>query len=243
MLRLFVIIVPLLLTVGATVLALKLPREGQYIQKATTGAIAVGLLFSGITCWQTRTSRVNTSTQATNANCEAQNKQQEQQIASLNNEIAELKAQLPGPTSKTDPSEPANSAPKRGEGATLTPASTGQAVPVGQRVFWTQDTDKQSKGAYAFVRFKTYAAIDVPGFVAICEHPCSAVAGQAGDSSQGIALVGASGGNVAAFVFRKPRPMPLGTTGYITLRSLDKGGVKVTTFRTLQPSEMPADLR
>jgi hypothetical protein len=47
----FVLAIPFLVTVGATVLALKLPHERHY-WKFVFGAIAVGLLFSGIAYWQ-----------------------------------------------------------------------------------------------------------------------------------------------------------------------------------------------
>lgn len=47
----FVIAIPLFVTVGATVIALKLPQERHY-RKFVIAAIAVGLLFSIITFWQ-----------------------------------------------------------------------------------------------------------------------------------------------------------------------------------------------
>lgn len=251
--RFLIILLPLILTVGATILALRIPHEGSYIQKAVTGAIVVGLFFSGITWWiQPGANKQNaandaytiaTSAKPASADCKTQSKLQEQQIESLNEQLAELKAGMEVSAPKAGAADAATIGPKASEGAGIASASVQQSTPLGQRVFWTQDRDNQSKGAYAYVRFKTYASIDAPGFVAICERPCSAVAGQADPASQGTPLVGATERNVAAFVFTKPKPMPLGTTGYITLRSLDKGPVKVTSFRLLQPSEMPADLR
>jgi len=47
----FVVAIPFLVTVGATVLALKLPHERHY-WKFVAGAVVIGLAFSGLAYWQ-----------------------------------------------------------------------------------------------------------------------------------------------------------------------------------------------
>ena len=47
----FVVAIPFLVTVGATVLALKLPHERHY-RKLVAGAVVIGLAFSGFAYWQ-----------------------------------------------------------------------------------------------------------------------------------------------------------------------------------------------
>jgi hypothetical protein len=100
----FVIAVPFLVAVGATLLALKVPDQRHY-WKFVTGAILVGLAFSILTYWQQvrvarqaaddRGSAIQQTAKETTANVTAAvGSQFESTISSLTTQIAYLKGQL-----------------------------------------------------------------------------------------------------------------------------------------------------
>jgi hypothetical protein len=112
----FVIAVPLLVTVGATVLALKLPHERHY-WKFVAGAIVLGLVFSGLTYWQQirvanqaisdRNGAIDetakkTAKQTTDNVAAAIGGQYRDLVKSLTTQVGDLKAQLAAQGRKVD---------------------------------------------------------------------------------------------------------------------------------------------
>lgn len=245
MFGLIILVLTLLFAVGATVLALKLPPHLEQ-WRFITGGIAAGLLLSTIFYWQQLRATNRALEERDNAVAEASNhvvdettqrvtaevgRRYQQQIRSLTKQVSDLESQLPNPTTK------------------LSVVGGTSALPAGKtsgagatNIFWIQNSENLGKGA-AEVQFRIYAPLNIPAFVAICDHPCRAVGGQAGAGSEGFPLVGSSDRDVAGFLFKKPRPMPAGTEGTVTLQSSDRGPIQVTAFRILRESEVPADLK
>lgn len=239
MFRLFVIAAPLLLTVGATMAAFKLPLKGAAEERLRTlmrGAIAVGLIFSGLALWQqiaiadqnARDRDIAAERAATDAAdkvSQGLKQDYEQKIRALNAQIGGLRAQLgnSGGASLAGPSgdNPAN-----------------QTKP--GKLYWEQE----DSGAFdsIVIRFKTSEAVNIPAFVAICDGPCRATRAQAGAGSEGTELTGIGSKNVAGYIFKKPRPMPAGSDGYIILQTAGKG-TTVTDFRILRETEIPEGLK
>lgn len=253
MFGLIILVVTLLAAGGAAYLALKLPPD--YIQqwKLLTGGILVGLLFGTIFYWQqmratTRAIQERDAAiedvsnrvvpETTQRVTDEVSKRYEQQIKSLTKQVGDLESQLPNQGMALNVAGDKN-APAANTGAASTAARQADGTP---NIFWIQSNQDVGKGA-AEVQFRIYGALNVPAFVAICDHPCRAVGGQAGTGSEGIPLIGATDRDVAAFIFRKPRPMPAGTEGAVRIQSSDRGPVQVTAFRILRESEVPADLR
>lgn len=111
-----VVAIPFLVTVGATVLALKLPHERHY-WKFVWGAIALGVVFSGLTYWQqTRAMRQaaayrdtaikDTAKQVakdtTETITQALGEQYTGIIGSLTSQVGDLKGQLASQGKKVD---------------------------------------------------------------------------------------------------------------------------------------------
>ena len=88
------------------------------------------------------------------------------------------------------------------------------------------------------VRFKIYGPLNIPAFLAICDRPCRATHGEIGSGSEGTQVIGTTN-KMAGYVFSKPRSIPAGTEGYVMLQ----GGGKITEFRILADSEIPAAMR
>ena len=120
-------------------------------------------------------------------------------------------------------------------------AGNGQGVKL-PKLYWAQDNYAREDGSTggSVVRFKVYGPLDVPAFVAICDRPCRASRGAMGTGSEGTQLVGNGSKNVAGFIFKKPRPIAAGSEGYIII---EPGTAKVTEFRILGETEIPAGLR
>lgn len=112
----FVIAIPFLLAVGATVLTLRLPHEKHY-WKFVWGAVGIGLLFSGITYWQQaraasqaiadRNTAINetakkTARQTTDDVKDALGKQYQDMVSSLTQQNTELKSQIVGEGKKVE---------------------------------------------------------------------------------------------------------------------------------------------
>ncbi len=112
----FVVAIPFLVAVGATVLALKLPHERHY-WKFVWGAIALGVVFSGLTYWQqTRVMRQaaadrdtaikETAKQVAKDTTETITKALGEQyagiIGSLTSQVGDLKGQLVSQGKKVD---------------------------------------------------------------------------------------------------------------------------------------------
>lgn len=257
MLGFLILVLTLLAAGGATFLALQLPPA--YIQqwKLISGGILVGLLFGTIFYWQ-QMRAVNRAAQereaaieeasnravyeTTQRVTEEMSKRYEPKIQSLTKQVANLESQLPNQgmnlnvvgdstaaANKTGPAGAPNSNAAKQAGST-------------PNIFWIQSDDNVGKGA-AVVQFRIYGPLNVPAFVAICDHPCRAVSGQAGPGSEGFPVIGSTNRDVAGFIFKKPKPMPAGTEGTVRIESSDRESVQVTTFRILRESEVPADLR
>ena len=251
MFGLFIIVLTLLAAAGATVLALRLP-EHLYYWRFITGGIAVGLLLGAIfyvqqmravhSALEDRDRAVaDASTRAAYETTQRVTgeirKRYEQQVTSLTKQVADLTAQLPTQAAKLDVAGSSN--PAAGNQSVGAAANSGSGTP---GIFWIQAEESAGRGS-AEVQFRIYGPLNVPAFVAICDRPCRAIGGQAGAGSEGIALAGSADREVAGFLFKKPRPMPAGTEGTVTLASSDRGALRVTSFRILRESEIPAGLK
>ena len=248
MFGLIILVITLLIAVGAVVLALLARRFPAPIQywKFIVGAIAVGLLLSTILYWQQMRSLTVAVDDRDRAIAEAYNRavsetaqrvtqeigqRNEKQITSLTKQVADLEAQLPNQGNRSDLVGGHTAPGSKAAGASGTPG-----------IFWIQANETLGKGS-AEVQFRIYGPLSVPAFIAVCDHPCRAVGGQAGAGSEGIALVGSADREVAGFVFKKPKPMPAGTEGTITLQSASREPLTVTAFRILREAEVPANLK
>lgn len=246
MFGLVILFLTLLAAGGAAYLALQLPPDVLQQWKLLTGGILVGVLFGTVLYWQQMHALNRAAEEREAAVADASNraasdatrqasddvtKRYKQQVEALTKKIADLEAKFPNQDAKlsvvADPGASPNTAKQ--------PAS-------GSSIFWIQSDDNVGKGA-ANVQFRIYAPLNVPAFVAICDHPCRAVGGQAGAGSEGFPVIGSTDRDVAGFIFKKPKPMPAGTEGVIRIQSSDRGPVEVTAFRILRESEVPADLR
>jgi hypothetical protein len=229
MLRLLITLIPLLIAVGCTFAALKLQLPGSEEDRATkllVGAFAVGIVCSLIIWWQ-QASLIDQAAEARQAAAnnkasqawgDVQTKSYEDKISALNTEVNTLRAQLSKqsaapqlPTADTTVKQQSSSLPK---------------------IYWTLQNIGSGQIA---VKFKVYGALNIPAFVAICDHPCKAISGQIGTGSEGTSVVGATS-NIAGYVFRKPRPIPAGTEGYVIV---EPASAAVTQFKILAESEIP----
>ena len=245
MFGLIILVITLLIAAGAVFLALQLPAQLQR-WKFINGAIAVGLLLSAILYWQQMrelTSAIQDRDRAVAAATDRASaetaqrvtqevgKRYEQQIASLTKQVADLEAQSPNQANRPDIVGSSTAPGNKAAGANGTPG-----------IFWIQADDSLGKGS-AEVQFRIYGQLAVPAFIAVCDRPCRAIGGQAGAGSEGIALAGSADRDVAGFLFKKPKPMPAGTEGTITLQSSGREPLRVTAFRILRDSEVPANLK
>lgn len=233
MLRLLITIIPLLVAVGCTFAALKLPLPGSDEDrgaKLLAGSFAVGVVFSLIFWWQQAsfTDQVAEARQAAANNKAAQEwgdvqtKAYEEKISSLNAEINGLRAQL-----------------SKQSGALQAPATTAVIKEQNSdlpQIYWTSQGIGSGQTA---VKFKVYGPVNIPAFVAICDRPCRTISGQIGVGSEGTPVVGATS-NIAGYVFKKPRPIPAGTEGYVIV---EPSTASVTQFKILRDSEIPEAMR
>ena len=104
------------------------------------------------------------------------------------------------------------------------------------KIYWTAQGIGSGQTA---VKFKVYGPLNIPAFVAICDHPCRAISGQIGVGSEGTTVVGATS-NIAGYVFKKPRPIPAGTEGYVIV---EPSTAAITQFKILGDSEIPEAMR
>jgi hypothetical protein len=233
MFRLLVVLLPLLLAVGCTVLAMKMSEEAPKEDLATRlliGAFALGAVCSVLTWWQqskmadqVEAARRSVISQADKANWDkAESKGYEDKIHTLTAEVENLRAQL---TKQSQGGQPAF--------ASTTASKQGSQSP---KLYWTQENIGAGQSA---VRFKLYAGVDIPGFAAICDRPCRAIAGQIGDAKEGMQVVGATS-NIAGYIFKKPRPVAAGTQGYVII---EPSSADVTQFKVLEDSEIPAGMK
>ena len=235
MFRFIVIVAPLLLTVGATAAALLLPLWGNAKDRFRTllpGAIGVGLVFSGLAWWQ--------------QNMVADQNDHDRQVAvqaasadaagKVNDTLkGEYEARIRSLTSQL-------LAARSGSGVQpqMVQLSNSNVGPKPPKIFWEQQDFGSDS---AIVHFKLYAPLSLPGFVAICDGPCKATRAQAGNDSEGIQVIGDNNRDVAGWVFKRPRPMPAGTEGYIVLQGGGKAVPKVTEFRVLRELEIPTGVK
>lgn len=251
-----ILVLTLLAAGGAMFLALKLPPD--YIQqwKLVTGGILVGLLFGTIFYWQQMRTANRAAQERDAAIADASNrvvyettqrvtnevsKRYEPQIKALTKQVADLESQLPNQGTKLNVVGDNNPSAANTGAAAPNSAAAKQAGGT-PNIFWIQSNEDAGKGA-AEVQFRIYGALNIPAFVAICDHPCRAVSGQAGAGSEGFPVIGSTDRDVAGFIFKKPKPMPAGTEGTVRIQSSDRGPIQVTAFRILRESEVPADLR
>ena len=232
MLALFVILIPLLVAISVTAMALNLklsgPAEDRFA-KVMTLACVIGVLCSALTYVQQRRVAAQLSQSRLAAEDQAaakvygkgEAKQYENQISALNAQVTSLQQQVF----------------KLGGGAQTSKASVPVKAQSEQlpKIYWT--VEDEGGGAVA-VRFKIYGPLNIPAFLAICDRPCRATHGEIGSGSEGTQVIGTTN-KMAGYVFSKPRPIPAGTEGYLVLQ----GGGKVTDFRVLENSEIPEGMR
>lgn len=233
MFRVFVIILPVLLALGVTYASWMIAIEGsdaQRLRKIMVGALVLGVLVS-LLIWRQQSDQDDELNQMRNAAATAAAqaaqtpdfKQYDEKITALNAQVASLQAQLADKPEGTNPSVAA--------------VSIKEQSKVLPKIYWTQADEA---GGTTAVRFKIYGPLNIPAFVAICDRPCRATHGEIGSGSEGEQVVGATGGKVAGYVFSKPRPIQAGTEGFVIV---EPGSAKVTEFRVLSDSEIPAFLR
>ncbi len=226
MLRLFVIVMPLLVAVGATYFALRMPPTGtseQRFVKSMIGASVVGILLSVVTLQHERSMAVQLGEARQQAATKAKGdvNQYERQISALTAQVASLQEQQTKPAPAARPADIS--------------ATVKVQSPKLPKIYWTEQN--QGPGEVA-VRFKIYGPLNIPAFIAICENPCRATHGEIGAGSEGTELVGTTN-KMAGYIFRKPRPVPAGTEGYLLLHA----NGKVSEFRILDESEIPDNLK
>jgi hypothetical protein len=233
MLRLFITVAPLLVAVGCTFAALKLRLPGSDEDRAAkllAGSFAVGVVFSLMIWWQ-QASLVDQAAEARQAAAnnkasqawgDVQTKSYQEKITALNAEVNSLRAQLS----------------KRSEGSQVpvTDSAIKQQSSTLPKIYWTVQNIGSGQAA---VKFKVYGPLNIPAFVAICDHPCRAISGQIGTGSEGTPVVGATS-NIAGYVFKKPRPIPAGTDGFVIV---EPASAAVTQFKILGETEIPEAMR
>lgn len=238
MFGLVVLVITFLAAVGATVVSLQFQYELRN-WKFVTGAIAFGLLLGAILYWQQMHVAKLAIRDRDNAVAEAYKvedvgRKYEEQARTLTNQVVSLEGQISAQSKRL------NELQGTSEAVSDSSQQQNNGLP---SIYWVQDSDTPDNGRTAHVRFRIYGPLNLPAFIAICEHPCKTVGGQAGSGSSGVPLSGSSQRNVAGFIFSKPKPMITGTTGTVTVESTDKEPVKVTDFRILRESEVPENLK
>ena len=232
MLPLFAILLPLLVAIGVTAMALNLklsgPAEDRFA-KVMTLACVIGVLCSALTYVQQRrfAAQLNQSRQAAQDQASAkifgkgEATQRENQIIGLNAQVTSLQQQVfkLGGSAQTSKAS----------------ASVKQRTEQLPKIYWTVEDEGPGQVA---VRFKIYGPLNIPAFLAICDHPCRATHGEIGSGSEGTQVIGTTN-KMAGYVFSKPRHIPAGTEGYV----LVQGGSKITDFRILADSEIPEGMR
>jgi hypothetical protein len=231
MLRLLVVAFPILIAVGATFAALRITlpwSSEERFKKLMTASFMIGLLCSLITYSQLRPASPPPTPQEEQKQKAATEAAQhyEAQIAALNLQVASLQRQV-GNDAKLQMSQ---------SNAQVSKSAAGLPD-----IYWTQNNLANSGEVQ--VNFTIYGELKLPAFVAICDQPCRISGARAGSGSVGEELVGSGGPGVAGYIFKKPRPMPAGTEGYVILRGAKGGGLKVTEFRILSDSEVPDALK
>jgi hypothetical protein len=233
MFRVFVVVLPILLTLGVTYVSWMVALEGSdsdRLKKLLVGALVLGVLGS-LLIWRQQSDIDDELNQMRNASAsaaasqEAQTndiKQYDEKIKALNAQVASLQAQLSN--------KPQNASPAVAAG------SIKQQSAVLPKIYWTQADEA---GGTTAVRFKIYGPLNIPAFVAICDRPCRATHGEIGSGSEGQQVVGTTG-KVAGYVFSKPRPIQAGTEGFVIV---EPGSAKVTEFRVLSDTEIPVFLK
>jgi hypothetical protein len=233
MFRVFVVALPILLTLGVTYVSWMVALEGSdsdRLKKLLVGALVLGVLGS-LLIWRQQSDtndelnqmrKASASTTASQAAQTNHIKQDDEKIDALNAQVATLQAQL-----KNNP---------QGANAAVATAPIKQQSAVLPKIYWTQADEA---GGTTAVRFKIYGPLNIPAFVAICDRPCRATHGEIGSGSEGQQVVGATG-KVAGYVFNKPRPIQAGTEGFVIV---EPGSAKVTEFRVLSDTEIPPFLK
>jgi hypothetical protein len=238
MFGLVILLITLAATVAATVISLKFQHELRN-WKFVTGGIAIGLLLGMLFYWQQmrvakQAVRERDSAVAEAYKVEDVGRKYEEEARTLTNQVVSLEGQLSAQSKRL------NELQGTSEAVSDSSQPQNNGLP---SIYWVQDSDTVDNGRTAHVRFRIYGPLNLPAFVAICEHPCKTIGGQAGSGSSGVPLSGSSQRNVAGFIFSKPKPMITGTAGTVTVQSTDKEPVRVTDFRILRESEVPENLK
>ncbi|HKD83446.1 MAG TPA: hypothetical protein VKB58_01770 [Terriglobales bacterium] len=238
MFGLVVLVITLAAAVFATVASLKFQYELRN-WKFLTGGIAFGLLLGAIFYWEQmhvakQALRDRDQAVAEAYKVEDVGRKYEEQARTLTDQVVGLEAQVSAQAKKLNELQ--------GTSEAVGDSSQQQTSGL-PSIYWVQDNDTGENGRTAQVRFRIYGPLNLPAFVAICEHPCKTLGGQAGNGSAGVPLSGSSQKNVAGFIFSKPKPMAGGTTGTVTVQSTDKEPVSVKDFRILRESEVPENLK
>jgi hypothetical protein len=257
----FVIAIPFLVAVGATVLALRLPHERHY-WKFVWGAIVVGLLFSALAYWQQvraahqaeasqreaieKTAKT-VAKETTDNVTEAVGKQYQTLVSSLTSQNQSLAMQLAAQGKDVSTIKSSNivtgKKPLKVEVTNPAAPPVSAGAPPLPNLSWTQESGQQREGKpVTVVRFRVDDFINFPAFIALCDRPCVAISGGAVGMSQAT-LLRASNPNVAGVVFSIPRPFPPSTPAQLQLASEDTQPIKVNSFRILRESELPPEFK
>jgi hypothetical protein len=233
MFRVFVIILPILLALGVTYASWVVAIEGSdahRLRKLLVGALVLGILVS-LLIWRQQSDMDDERLQASQAASTVAASQlaqsvgtrtYDEKINALNAQVASLHAQLANKPQSAS--------------STITTGAIKQQSALLPKIYWTQADEA---GGTTAVRFKIYGPLNIPAFVAICDRPCRATHGEIGSGSEGEQVVGTTG-KVAGYVFSKPRPIQAGTEGFVIV---EPGSAKVTEFRVLNDTEIPAFLK
>ena len=236
--RFVLILLPAVAAIGATFVALRIPVSGSEVErlrKLTLGALVAGVLLSLISYDLVKSIAAAAPATEGDESAARMKLEYEQKIALLNAQVLDLQRRLANQSQKLQMS-PAN-ADRTGAPPVGNPAA-GNA-----QVYWAQNPLKEGDAGELELRFRVYGPVDIPAFVAICDKPCKVERASAGAGSEGTELTGSTSRNIAGYIFKKPRPMPAGTEGYMVLRGPGSGGFQVTEFRLLDESEVPANLK
>lgn len=259
----FVIAIPFLLAVGATVLTLRLPSEKHY-WKFLWGAVLVGLLFSVITYWQqvraARLAEQNQQTaidetakkvakQTTDNVTDAVGKQYKEMIASLTAQNQSLASQLSAQGKDVNAIKSSSivtgKKPIKVEVTNPSqPSPDGEHLP---NISWTQEEVKKNGNdpskPITRVQFKLDDFLKTPAFIALCDKPCKVVGGGLPGMSMVRPLM-ANSPRMGGAVFMSPRPMSPAMPAWIDVTPTeDDTAVKITGFRILKEAELPLDAK
>jgi hypothetical protein len=254
------IAVPFIVVIGPTIFVLVLEFVSDEIRKTIWWRIGVtvfGVSLSLLTLWQLTSERrtaakdresaiTETSTRVSTDVTRAVTQQYAGMVADQQKKIDALQAKLDAQGKDVAVIKGSNIVTGKGPipVKVMNPNSppSSETLP---NLRWTQEESAplpNSTHPRTAVAFQIDGLLNLPGFIAVCDHPCKVVSGivQQG-MSQGTLIT--YGPNLAGFLFNTPRPLTSGVQCLMTVESLDDKLIKVTSFRILRESEIPMTLK